>query len=79
MQPNLQIFPAHRTLYIPVTENKFIIWNYSFSGQTGIYLFEFSNNENIIICEICSKLTIEASDIVPIEVPDIFLVYLILT
>ena len=79
MQPNIQIFTAHRTLYISVTENKFIIWNYSFSGPTGIYLFEFSNNENIIICEICSKLTIEASDIVPIEASDIVLVYLMLT
>ena len=27
-------------------ENKFIISNYSFSGPTGIYLFEFSNNGN---------------------------------
>ena len=78
MQPNIQIFTAYRTLYISVTENKFIIWNYSFSGPTGIYLFEFSNNEKII-CEICSKLTIEASDIVPIEASDIFLVYLMLT
>ena len=51
--------------YIPtVTENKLIIWNNSFSDPTSIYLFEFSNNDNIIMCEICSKLTIKVSDIV---------------
>ena len=55
-QPENRIYPT-------ITENKFIIWNYSFSGPNRIYLFEFSNNDNII-CEICSKLTIEASDIV---------------
>ena len=68
----------YNIIYPTVTENKFIIWNYSFSGPTDIYLLQFSNNENII-CEICSKLTIEASDIVPIEASDIVLVYLMLT
>ena len=54
-----------------VTENKFIICNYSFSSPAGTSLFESSNNDNIILCRICSKLKIEASAIV--------LVYLMLT
>ena len=57
-------FPSPENIIYPtVTENKFNIWNYSFSGPTGIYLFEFSNNGNIIMWEICSKLTIETSHI----------------
>ena len=57
--------------YISHTQNKFIVWNYSFSGPTGIYLLEFSNINSRIKCEICSKLTIEA--------PDVVLVSLLLT
>ena len=30
-------------MFLTVTENKFIVWNYRFSGLTSIYLFEFSN------------------------------------
>ena len=59
-----QISPVHSTIYFPVTENKFIVWNYSFSGPTSIYLFKFCHNKSRIKCQICSKLTIEALDIV---------------
>ena len=46
-----------------LTENKLIVWNCSFSGLTGIYLFKFSNTNSKIKCKICSKLTIEAPGI----------------
>ena len=46
-------------LYFSVTENKFTVWKYSFSGPTGIYLFEYSK----LKWGICSKLTKKA----PIE------------
>ena len=39
-----------------VTENKFVVWNYSFSGPKSIYLLEFSNNNSRIKYEICSHL-----------------------
>ena len=58
-----QILPAHSTVYFSVTENKFLVRNYSFSGPTGIYLFKFSNINSKIKCKICSELTIEAPDI----------------
>ena len=51
------------TVYPTTTENKFIVWNYSFLGPTDIYFFEFSSNESRIKCEICSKLIIEAPNI----------------
>ena len=43
--PNFQdnIFPIYPT-YI---ENKFVVLKYNFSGPNGIYLLEFSNNNNI--------------------------------
>ena len=37
--PQDNVFPT-------VTERKFIIWNYSFSGPTSVYLFELSNNNS---------------------------------
>ena len=43
----------------------------SFLGPTGIYLFKFSNDNSRIKCEIGSKLTFEA--------PDLVLVSLLLT
>ena len=36
-------FPTSKeNIFLTVTENKFIVWNDSFSGPTGIYLLEFS-------------------------------------
>ena len=35
-------------IFLPVTENKFIVRNYSFSGSTSICLLEFSNNNSRI-------------------------------
>ena len=58
-----QILPVHGIICLSDTENKFIVWNYCFSGPTNIYLFEFSNINNRIKCKICSKLTIEAPDV----------------
>ena len=58
-------------IFLTVTENKFLVWNYRFSGPTSIYLVKFSNNNSRIKCKICSKLTVEA--------PDIVLVSLLLT
>ena len=46
-------------IFLTVTKNKFIAWNYIFSGATGIYLFEYSK----LKWGICSKLTKKA----PIE------------
>ena len=46
-------------IFLTVTKNKFIAWNYIFSGATGIYLFEYSKLKR----GICSKLTKKA----PIE------------
>ena len=37
------------------TESKFIVWNYSFSAPTSIYLFKFSNNNSRIKCKIFSQ------------------------
>ena len=34
------------------------------SGPTGIYLLKFSNINNKVKCEMCSKLTIETTGIV---------------
>ena len=53
------------------TENKFIIWSYSFSCPISNFLFESSNNNCRIKCKTCSNLTIEA--------PHIFLLSLLLT
>ena len=66
-----KIFLAHRTIFFPVTENKFIVWHYCFSDPASFNLFEFSNVNSNIKGGICSKLIIEA--------PDIFLVFLLLT
>ena len=61
-----QIFPAHRTIYFShLLKTNFL------SGPTKIYLQESSNINNRIKCRICSKLTIEA--------PDVILVSLLLT
>ena len=44
-------------------------------------MFEFSNNNSRIKCEICSKLTIEATNVVPVpllltfNIVDTFLVF----
>ena len=51
-------------MFLAITENKLIMWNYRFSGPTGTDLYEFSNINSRIKCEICSKLTIEAPDVV---------------
>ena len=67
------IFPAHRTILL-ITENKFIAWNYIFSDPVSIYLFEFSNNNGGIKCEICSNVTIKATDVlVSLNIFDTFL------
>ena len=58
-------------IILTVTKNKFIVWNNCFSNPTTICLFEFSNFNNKIKCQICLKLTI--------EVPDTVLVSLLLT
>ena len=58
-------------MYLVITENKFIVWNFAFSSSTNIYFLEFSNINSAIKCETCSKLTI--------EVPDVILLYLLLT
>ena len=60
------IFPALRTIYFSQlleTGNKFIAWNYCFSGPTNIYLFKLSNMSRIKD-RTCSKLTIKAQDII---------------
>ena len=65
-------FPSpQENAYLTVIENKFIIWNYSFSDPTNIYLLKFSNNNRRIKCESSSELTIEG--------PDFVLVSLLLT
>ena len=65
-------FPSpQENIFLTVTENKFIVWNYHFSGPASIYLFEFSNINSRIKCEICLKLTT--------EVPHVVLVSLLLT
>ena len=58
------IYEHVHNIFPTITENKFIVWNYSFLGLTGIYLFEFSYNNSRIKCKICSKLLIKAPDIV---------------
>ena len=68
MYPNKLCQPIKQ--YFSVTKNRFIFWN---SGPTGIYLFEFSNNNSWIKCEIRSKLTLT------IEGPDVVLVSILLT
>ena len=58
-------FPSPwENIFLKATEDKFIVWNYHFSGPNTIYLFEFSNTNSRIKCKICSKLTIKALDIV---------------
>ena len=49
------------SIFLTITENKFSVWNYHFSGLTHIYLFQFSNIDNRIKFKICSNLTIDAS------------------
>ena len=52
-------FPSPKdNVFCTVTENKFNVWNYSFSGPNGIY--SFSKDNRRIKCYIYSKLTIEA-------------------
>ena len=69
---SLTNFPSPKgNIFLTVTENKFIVWNYSSSGSTGIYFIEFNNNDSRIKWEVCSKLTITA--------PDVVLVSLLLT
>ena len=65
------IFPRTQdNIFLTVTKNKFVS-NYPFSGETSIYLIEFSNINDRIKCKIWLKLTK--------EVPDIILVSLLLT
>ena len=47
-----------------VTEDKFVVWNFCFSGPTSLYLFEFSNTNSRTKCKICLKLKIEVADVV---------------
>ena len=51
-------------IFITVTENNRIVWNNSFLDPTSIHLLEFSNFDSRIKCKLCSKLTMEARDIV---------------
>ena len=73
---------SHRMIFLAVTKNKLIVWNYIFSDPTSIYLFEFSNNNRIIKCKICSKLTREATYIILVSLLltlntfDLFLMFL---
>ena len=64
-------FPSPYIIFLTATENKFTVWNYSFSGPNVIYLLEFSNINSRIKCGTCSKLTIKA--------PEVVLVSLLLT
>ena len=65
-------FPGPKdNIFLTVTGNKFVVWNYIFSGSINIYLFECRNINQRINCKICSNLTIEA--------PGILLVSLMLT
>ena len=58
-------------IFLTVTENKFIVWDYHFLGRSSIYSFEFSNINGRIKHKICLNLNI--------KVPDIFLRSLLLT
>ena len=51
-------------IFITVTENNRFVWNNSFLDPTSIHLLEFSNFDSRIKCKLCSKLTMEARDIV---------------
>ena len=63
-----QICPAHRTLYIPqLLKTNLLSETVVSQAQPAFILFEFSSNNSIIMCQICSKLTIEASDIVMVS------------
>ena len=62
MQPN-KFFQPCRTLYIAQLLKTNLLFQTSLSGPTGINLFKFCCNNNSIMCEICSKLTIEAPHI----------------
>ena len=55
-------------IFLTVTENKFIVWNYIFSGPTSIYLFEFWNDNSKIKCELRLKFKIEAPEVVLVGV-----------
>ena len=58
-------FPSPQVnIFIKTTENRFTVWNYHLSGRTTIYLFEFSNINCRIKSNICSKITMEAPDVV---------------
>ena len=50
--------------FLAVTENKLIVWNHHFSGPTSINLFKFSKINSRMMCKKCSKLKIEALDVV---------------
>ena len=63
-----QSFPAQNdSIFLTVTENQFVVWNYHFSGPTAIYLSEFSNINSSIKCKIFPEFTIEAPDIIPVS------------
>ena len=66
-----QIFLVHGTINFPQLLKMFFVWNYTFSDPTGIHLSECSSNNGGIMCEIYSKLTIEA--------PGLILVFLFFT
>ena len=38
---NTTSFPTQENIFLVVTENRFIVWNYCFSGPTDIYSFKF--------------------------------------
>ena len=67
---DLLIFPTHMKIYFSVTESTFIVWNYVRITIQHL-LFKISNNNSKIKYQICSKLTIEGTDVI--------LVYLLLT
>ena len=79
VQRSTYLFEALSWKVIPL--QPYFICNYSFSDPTEIYLFEFSNNNSRIKCELCSKLTIEAPYVVlvslllTLKIFDTFLVF----
>ena len=58
-------FPSpYDNIFLIVTENKCIVWNYHFWGPACIYLIEFSNINFRIRWKICLRLTLEVQEVV---------------
>ena len=58
-------FPSpYDNIFLIVTENKCIAWNYHFWGPACIYLIEFSNINFRIRWKICLRLTLEVQEVV---------------